>query len=140
MDDADLQFLVKSSKTSTRHRRTCAGKPRASTSSAALEGNDVQNEPNFRARKACSKRPRRAKGETLSNGLEFIGRHPTFGAGDALIAIKYHQPPKFAKVAALKIKRCHQRCADHADPRQIHLRLRQLSCGSTLVVVRSFTN
>ena len=49
--------------------------------------------------------------------LESFGREPTFGAGDALIAVKYHQAPKLAAIAALKIKRCHQRGAHHADAR-----------------------
>lgn len=58
------------------------------------------------------------RGRTVRSlaALEFIGGHPTFGAGDALVAIKCYQAPKFAIVAALKIKRRYYRSADHADP------------------------
>jgi hypothetical protein len=128
------KFSAKSSNTSTRIRRTCS-----STRARACHL-PRQKQTMCRTNPILTEALRCNADETPSGVLgalsEFIGRHFPFGAGDALVAIDDHQAPQFADVAAHQIKRCHQRCADQADPRQIQLNLGQQPSGSALIVVR----
>ena len=116
MDEADCKQSAKFRNTLTRHRRTCAGSPR---------GHAIGRAEN----KLCTERTQirltesyvaatSTKGQVapVSGGSEFIGRHPTFGTGNSLVAIERYQAFESATAATLKINRCQQRCADHADP------------------------
>jgi hypothetical protein len=70
------------------------------------------NEANLQVFGDCAERTQFCRGEQHvlvtsvikpNGGLEPIGSHPAFGAGDALVAINDHQAPKFAHVAAHNI-------------------------------------
>ncbi len=102
--------------TSTRHRRIFARRPRGQPIGRA-ENKLCTERTQFRLSESYVPATS-TKGQVapVSAGLEFIGRHSSFGARDALVTINYHQAPKMAKVGAFEIKRCHQRCANHANP------------------------
>jgi hypothetical protein len=113
MDEADLQAIGEVKQQSTRHRR----RPRGQAIGRA-EDKLCTERTQFRLSESYVLATS-TKGQVapVSGGLEFNGRHSTFGAGDPLVAIDYHQVPKLAKVVALKIKRSYQRCASHANAR-----------------------